>query len=1784
MADLKDLAKQYGLEDYEQLLGGYPNAEKFLTGLKDAAVRAVPTTEQMRDPNFIIDAAGLGGAIKAYHGTPHLFDRFDMSKIGTGEGAQAYGHGLYFAENPLVAESYRKNLSKDADVIYQAELNGVPIDIRDLKGAPNLALASLVTDPSRSIDDIIKIYREGDHSKPYARLWPDVADFLDKNRDNIKIYDEPIKQTGNLYETSIRWPNAEREATDPLGEHHLLDLDAPLASQSDYVRDKLLTLNDPFISKAITETPKYNETGDFWNYLDDAYESKNEALNSVTPHEIIRGSRGSFKNPKEISESLNKIDIPGLKYLDATSRSTDKGIRNYVMFGDEYPEIIKRAGSLDELQEKYAQGGIVKAQDQNENLGKLAEMLGSARDVGNQYTVPSWVPLAGGVGAGDLLMGKTPEEIENWSYGNAPMQIPEMSNVPQFKRGRAQSLADALTTLAPGVKATEGLPAGLSFIGPKSRNWDKVAAELAAKKLDEGADPAEVWREHLIGRMPDKTLFSEISDKEMSHVIPLNKWVNRENGQFMAPNISTAWDEAASTLTPNAPVRIKRLFEHDQLKNEYPYGFTKNYENQSIMDMPVFMQEKNSKSYGSLGDEDLTLNPSLLPKEARSTVLHELQHAIQNQEGWGKGGSPEEFQLSDFAKSYWQNIYDKSNDQQSELLQSLLEKKKAGEIDNNDIRLQMESLANRNGRSIAETMLRRDKNPIESYKRLAGEAQARATQDRLDMDMVQRRENYPLAGGKLSDIPLEDLIYKYEGNGPSLSMDPLSKYKDYVGEHSAPLGDSGAPLHDLAANENAIYPSDVYSSKANQYYGSGEPEDAQLFAMAQRLKDKPNEKVSIYRAVPKMQSNSEKIAGLEKDLANYMKRGRMPKNADFDNKSDWYEWASNERDRLASLPEETIEPLSINHGDWVALDKKYAKEHGESALGGNYKIISKKVPARQLFTNGDSIREWGWDSRYAQGGSVDKDSLQLDKPQRTPNHPTKSHIVKTMVDGKEKIIRFGEQGAQTAGKPKEGESDRMTAKRESFKARHAKNIAKGKSSAAYWADKVKWAEGGEVDLSDDEGYADDLARLKKAYERSNFGPNDSVIASTIHHPIEAAKRYGQHLNDMYAIATDQLTDAELAAAKDAGYDEESYPLYAMEHPIFRTDAQKAEAGMEFAGLAQTGAMPFAPESAGGLLGSILRPNSQLGTIGSKREKKPITELEEGVKLGKRISTATPTDIAAKKMDYHSTPEHIITLDTMRSNPEAFEKNMRLMAEYMPFSETDTNKQADLYRKYFGDNLKYFIKNAPEDFTQRSGNWYKGANALANDMSNAYNIPIEASAGVLARLSPQQNWLHNVEQADRVADIFTNHQNTVMPVGKYKGTKLKDLPNSLSQAEWIKDFDQHTTQNEYYGITPEGALSDEIVRTKTGEPSTFVWQSFPNLSRAVDILKDPSIENVSKSLGLGGHKIRNFYNNIADPFHPEDVTIDTHAGAAALFTPYSASAIPIGHLFGGGAKKGIVEGSSKSGMAHGMYGLYADAYRDVAKDLNLPAQSLQSQIWELVRETFPTMGKEKMQKQIQTNVLDELKKGKITEEEARNKILDIATKGKGFLLPDWYTQDYAKGGEVKALHDKYEESDYGYGNRPDKTKKGLGYFGELERPDGTGVMTEYSIGVPINGEEMDVPTLVPTLTPDEIRLILHLQEGEDMPRSIVHKAIDHAHQRLSEGKPIFATEEDLYAHGGIVDVLHNDAIEQIMKAFMDSMEDEQEEEEPAAVSIQITTHSQPLKSGKIPTSIREAKHG
>ena len=147
-------------------------------------------------------------------------------------------------------------------------------------------------------------------------------------------------------------------------------------------------------------------------------------------------------------------------------------------------------------------------------------------------------------------------------------------------------------------------------------------------------------------------------------------------------------------------------------------------------------------------------------------------------------------------------------------------------------------------------------------------------------------------------------------NNPSNSYTPPVpdvEPQGYKGQHAAPTKDSGAPLWDL----KNTYPDDFYGPQGAQYYGDGaEPaRDQMIVSQMQYMKGRPNAEVTIYRAVPK------------------------------------------------SVP--TKEALNV--GDWITLDRKYAKEHGEGALNGDYKIIRKTVRARDLFTNGDSIYEMGYD-------------------------------------------------------------------------------------------------------------------------------------------------------------------------------------------------------------------------------------------------------------------------------------------------------------------------------------------------------------------------------------------------------------------------------------------------------------------------------------------------------------------------------------------------------------------------------------------------------------------------------------------------------------------------------------------------------------------------------------------------------------------------------------------------------------------------------------------------------
>jgi len=186
---------------------------------------------------------------------------------------------------------------------------------------------------------------------------------------------------------------------------------------------------------------------------------------------------------------------------------------------------------------------------------------------------------------------------------------------------------------------------------------------------------------------------------------------------------------------------------------------------------------------------------------------------------------------------------------------------------------------------------------------------------------------------------------------------------DYQGLHQ-PIGkEGGAPLHDLTGS-GTVYPDDVYSANGPRYYGTGEDVmDTQSFALANSVKGKPNATVTIYRAVPYEKQPSERAALLEQQMRAYLRRGAVPDGGGLApaGSGPWYDRAATELERLRAMQDVPSQRAQINPGDWVTINRSYAKQHGESTLEGNYKILSKKVRARDIFTNGDSIHEWGYD-------------------------------------------------------------------------------------------------------------------------------------------------------------------------------------------------------------------------------------------------------------------------------------------------------------------------------------------------------------------------------------------------------------------------------------------------------------------------------------------------------------------------------------------------------------------------------------------------------------------------------------------------------------------------------------------------------------------------------------------------------------------------------------------------------------------------------------------------------
>jgi len=205
------------------------------------------------------------------------------------------------------------------------------------------------------------------------------------------------------------------------------------------------------------------------------------------------------------------------------------------------------------------------------------------------------------------------------------------------------------------------------------------------------------------------------------------------------------------------------------------------------------------------------------------------------------------------------------------------------------------------------------------------------------------------------DGPITSPSVNKDSASPSLAS---GADNDYRMLHGAPGRGSGAPLHDLTSLEYAVYPEDVYTSDAIKYYGVGSDNlDMMAFNLIRRFKGKPNAEVTIYRAVPR--STASQIDKLEKQLARYMRRGRLPDGVDRGIEPHiWSESVRNEIERLKKLPPNNI---NINNGDWVTPFRQYAVDHGNGALNGDYEIVKKRVKAKHVYTAGDSWLEWGYD-------------------------------------------------------------------------------------------------------------------------------------------------------------------------------------------------------------------------------------------------------------------------------------------------------------------------------------------------------------------------------------------------------------------------------------------------------------------------------------------------------------------------------------------------------------------------------------------------------------------------------------------------------------------------------------------------------------------------------------------------------------------------------------------------------------------------------------------------------
>jgi len=267
-----------------------------------------------------------------WHGSPHTFEKFDSSKIGTGEGAQAYGHGLYLAESPAVAESYKKALSyKDAVRNFRQELP----DDADFSEVLDFANSGQL-DPNKA--EVLKQLANNDWlgfdypSQAISAAFKELHNF-----DASPELQKAIANYGNLYKVDL--PDSQIT--------QMLDWDKPLSQQPASVQKGLASSESVRAYMADAEQQRQNLNASHPLRLDKIPSaSKPYDATRMAGKEAYTALAREYGNPRLVSERLKELGIPGLRYLDGSSRNLGEGSSNFVIFpGNESKlSILERNG------------------------------------------------------------------------------------------------------------------------------------------------------------------------------------------------------------------------------------------------------------------------------------------------------------------------------------------------------------------------------------------------------------------------------------------------------------------------------------------------------------------------------------------------------------------------------------------------------------------------------------------------------------------------------------------------------------------------------------------------------------------------------------------------------------------------------------------------------------------------------------------------------------------------------------------------------------------------------------------------------------------------------------------------------------------------------------------------------------------------------------------------------------------------------------------------------------------------------------------------------------------------------------------------------------------------------------------------------------------------------------------------------------------------------------------------------------------------------------------------